>query len=289
MSLRDSYFNGPTGLQQQMDAAFQAGIAYVGAGLMDQSLLELNGRTGTNLSAGSGQPGLYFTCSTPTAIYCLWMSVAGEIAPTVVGAYMAPVSLLLADTSDVVAQKIAAVLNALPSTVFAADANGDVVDINNTVAGVVIQPISVGTLGGSAKVDQVQAGVNPTGNYLSLQSGLTNAAAQGLTVFTVTVQGTGAVNAGWLRANNGNNLLLKSFFSGIQAGLADQNIYSYQCRLILNTQDRINTNVDFHFDFANASVQMSQSPYQCGNPQYPSGGSMGGQGNPYPYSSGALY
>jgi hypothetical protein len=33
MSLRDSYFNGATGLQQQMDGAFDAGVAFVGSNL----------------------------------------------------------------------------------------------------------------------------------------------------------------------------------------------------------------------------------------------------------------
>src|ERR1035437_5661697 len=33
MSLRDSYFNGSTGIQQQMDAAFAAGVAFVGTNL----------------------------------------------------------------------------------------------------------------------------------------------------------------------------------------------------------------------------------------------------------------
>lgn len=285
MSLRDSYFNGATGIQQQMDDAFEAGVAYVGAGLVDKSLLELNDRDGTALSAGSGQPGKYFLCSSPTAVYCFWMSVAGEIAPTIVGATMVPVSLLLADTVDQVAVKISAALNAQAGPTFESEPVGDNVTIDNIVPGVVIQPISVGTLGGLAAVEQSQAGVNPTGNFLTLQSGLINAAAQGLTCFVVTVQGTGAVNAGWLRANNGNNLLLKSFFSGIHAGLAEQNIYQYQCRLVLNVQDRVNTNVDFHFDFGNNTHPLTQSPYQPGNPQYPAGS----QGNPYPWTSGALY
>ena len=33
MSLRDSYFNGSTGIQQQMDAAFSAGVAFVSSNL----------------------------------------------------------------------------------------------------------------------------------------------------------------------------------------------------------------------------------------------------------------
>jgi len=41
MSLRDSYFNGPTGIQQQMDTAFAAGVAFVGSNLTSlQTALE---------------------------------------------------------------------------------------------------------------------------------------------------------------------------------------------------------------------------------------------------------
>lgn len=47
MSLRDSYFNGPTGLQQQMDDAFAAGQAYVSSNLsVLQTGLESNAAQG---------------------------------------------------------------------------------------------------------------------------------------------------------------------------------------------------------------------------------------------------
>lgn len=85
-----------------------------------------------------------------------------------------------------------------------------------------------------------------------LSTALISNAAQGLTSFTVTVLGTGSLNAAYLRANNGNNLLLKSFFAGIVSGLAAENIYSYECSLVLNVADSVNTNVDFKFTFQTA-------------------------------------
>jgi hypothetical protein len=86
-------------------------------------------------------------------------------------------------------------------------------------------------------------------NLSTLSTGLTAAAAQGQAKFTINVPGTGTLNAGYLRASNGNNLLLKSFFSGIKKGLADQEIYEYECSPSLNISDSVNTSVDFNFNF----------------------------------------
>ena len=94
-----------------------------------------------------------------------------------------------------------------------------------------------------------QGGTYVTTNLTTLSNALIAAAAQGSTKFTVTINGTGALNAGYLRANNGNNLLLHAFFAGIQYGLAGQNIYDFECSLVLNVSDSINTNVDFNFNF----------------------------------------
>lgn len=91
-----------------------------------------------------------------------------------------------------------------------------------------------------------------TSNLAALSTALMNNAAQGLTKFTVTVTGTGSVNAAYLRGQNGNNLLLKSFLAGITDGLAAQSIYSYECSLVLNVSDSVNTNVDFNFNFQTA-------------------------------------
>lgn len=92
-------------------------------------------------------------------------------------------------------------------------------------------------------------GAYVTANLTTLSTALQNSAAQGITKFTVTINGTGTINSGWLRANNGNNLLLKSFFAGITGGLAAQDIYSYNCTLALNVSDQVNTNIDFNFNF----------------------------------------
>jgi hypothetical protein len=86
-------------------------------------------------------------------------------------------------------------------------------------------------------------------NASALSAALIAAAAQGNTKFTVTITGTGSLSGAWLRANNGNNLLLKAFFAGIADGLAAQDIYNYESSLSLNVSDSVNTNVDFNFNF----------------------------------------
>src|ERR1035437_342438 len=101
MSLRDSYFNGPSGLQQQMDAAFANGIAYVGVGANDISTLSLGNRNGSNLGAGNSNPGFYFSYATPTANYIMWMFINGEVAPSVAGT-MVQVTILSSDNSTAV-------------------------------------------------------------------------------------------------------------------------------------------------------------------------------------------
>ena len=87
-------------------------------------------------------------------------------------------------------------------------------------------------------------------NASTLSVGLIDNAAKGNTNFTVAVTGTGTVSASYLRANNGNNLLLKAFLAGIKSGLAAQDIYEYECTPALNISDSVNTNVDFKFTFA---------------------------------------
>jgi hypothetical protein len=147
MSLRDSYFNGPSGVQQQMDGAFQAGVAYVGAGVGDSSVLELGDRAGSNLARGSGMPGAYFTYASPTVNYAMWMAINGqEIAPSVPGATLIQVDLTNTDNGVQVAGKIAAAMNAIAGEPFAVSPVANVVSMTNNVAGVVITPISVGTL-----------------------------------------------------------------------------------------------------------------------------------------------
>lgn len=249
MSLRDAYYNGPSGIQQQMDGAFEAGIAYVGAGVSDSSTLDLGDRNGSNLGAGSSTPGFYFTYASPTTIYAFWMYVAGEVAPTVVNATLVQVTLLSGDSSTQVAAKIATAMNAVTNEPFAVVSSADVVTMTNNVAGAAVTPINVGTLGGTAAVNQVTAGVNPTGNYATLQGALVAAAAQGLTEFRVLIQGTGTANATYLRTRNGHNLYLSSFFAGILQAMADQQIYDYQVALTLDISMASSTNVIFNFNF----------------------------------------
>lgn len=249
MSLRDSYFNGPNGLQLQMDAAFANGIAYVGVGASDVSTLSLGDRNGSNLGAGSGQPGKYFTYATPSANFVFWMYVAGEIAPSVAGTLI-QVTILSGDSSTQVASKIASAMNAIVGTPFSSTSSASVVRMSNSAAGLVILPVSAGTLGGTAVVAQESPGVAPTGVYAALQQGLANAAAAGQQDFRVVTIGTGSMNAAILRASNGNNLALRSFFAGIYQALADQQIYDYQVRLQLDISTSSSTNVIFNFGFA---------------------------------------
>ena len=88
-----------------------------------------------------------------------------------------------------------------------------------------------------------------TGNLATLSTALKDSAAQGKVSFSVTITGTGTVNSAHLRANKGENLLLKSFFSGVRDGLASQAIYDYECTLELDISDSVNTNVKFNFNF----------------------------------------
>lgn len=248
MSLRDSYYNGPNGSQQQMDAAFANGIAYVGVGGQDDSTLSLGDRNGSNLGAGSGQPGKYFTYATPSANYVFWMWVAGEVAPSVAGT-LVQVNILVGDNSTQVAAKIAAAMNAIVNTPFASSSVAGNVNMVNSVAGLVILPVSAGTLGGTAVVAQAVAGIPPTGVYASLQQALANAAAAGQQDFRVVTLGTGNMNSAILRASNGNNLALRAFFAGVYQALADQQIYDYQVRLQLDISTTASTNVIFNFGF----------------------------------------
>lgn len=250
MSLRDSYFNGPTGIQQQMDAAFQAGVAYVGAGVQDESTLNLYGMTGSALAAGSGNPGKYFTYSSPTATYAMWFYISGELPPSVVNATLVQVTVLSGDSPTQVAAKVATAMNAIGSMPFSVTSSSDVVTMINNVAGGVVTPISVGTLGGTAAVNQVRAGVNPTGNYATLQGSLVAAAAQGLNRFRILIQGTGTGNSTYLRYRNGHNLYLSSFFAGVLQAMASENIYDYQVSLTLDISTNSSTNVIFNFNFS---------------------------------------
>ena len=84
-------------------------------------------------------------------------------------------------------------------------------------------------------------------NLSVISTALVNAAAAGETTFTVTV--TTTYQTSILRGNKGNNLILKSYLAGIQKGLADQQIYSYECTPSLNITDAIETKINLNFNF----------------------------------------
>jgi hypothetical protein len=88
-----------------------------------------------------------------------------------------------------------------------------------------------------------------TTNLAALSTALVNNAAQGLTTFTVNTAGTSTLNAAYLRANNGDNLLLKAFLAGIKNGLATQDIFEYECNPTLNVASATSTSVNFNFTF----------------------------------------
>jgi hypothetical protein len=85
-------------------------------------------------------------------------------------------------------------------------------------------------------------------NNSALSSELISAAEQGKTKFSVSL--TTNFNPSYLRGNNGNNLLRKAYFAGIQKGLADSEIYDYECQLTLDVSDSLSTKVRFNFDFS---------------------------------------
>lgn len=84
-------------------------------------------------------------------------------------------------------------------------------------------------------------------NTADLSNDLISAAEQGKTKFDVSY--TTSFNVAWLRANNGDNLLKKAYFAGLQKGLADSQIYSYECSLALDVSDSTSTKVKFQFNF----------------------------------------
>ena len=130
---------------------------------------------------------------------------------------------------------------------FTADNVEDVVRFTGNGPGPGLNAPSVGTVGGSASVTVVTAGLMPSGQYTAIQAGLQQNAAAGLKKFTITVPTTFAPAA--LRGNKGDNLILKAHVAGISQGLADQEIYSYQCAPTLNTSDTVDTKIDLNFTF----------------------------------------
>lgn len=84
-------------------------------------------------------------------------------------------------------------------------------------------------------------------NLATISAALIAAAAAGNTKFTTTI--VTSYNPATLRGNKGNNLILKAYLAGVQQGLADQDVYSYECTPTLNTSDTVDTKIDLNFNF----------------------------------------
>ena len=84
-------------------------------------------------------------------------------------------------------------------------------------------------------------------NLAEISAAMIDAAAAGNTKFVVSLLTT--YNASILRGNKGNNLILKSYLAGIQKGMADQEVYNYECVPTLNIADTIDTKIDLNFNF----------------------------------------
>lgn len=97
--------------------------------------------------------------------------------------------------------------------------------------------------------DAFDAGVTfvVTDNLAAISAALISAAAAGNTKFTVTL--TTSYNPSILRGNKGNNLILKAYLAGIQDGLAQQEVYNYECTAALNVADSVDTKIDLNFNF----------------------------------------
>jgi len=84
-------------------------------------------------------------------------------------------------------------------------------------------------------------------NLSVISTALINAAAAGNTKFTTTI--ITSYNPSTLRGNKGDNLILKAYLAGIEQGLANQDIYNYECTPSLNVSDSITTSIDLNFNF----------------------------------------
>jgi hypothetical protein len=294
MSLKTDFYEGVTGLQNQLNLAFQAGVAFVGSGAEEVSYLDFQGITGSALTVGA-VPGLYWTLPTAQGgvVYTVWYFVSSEIAPVAPSTTLVQVTVLNSDSAIQVATKTMNVLNALVNSPVAVTQVANVLTIANTIAGALATHVSIGTLPGTASAAVITAGSGPSGSFTQIQTALVYNASLGNTRFTITIptqfnpNGLRGVNnnynnncwphgmhnnntssnsnyngtgAQWVNSQNNyasistnnvkNNLLLKSYLAGIQAGLADEQIYSYECNLDLNTSDTITTGIDFNFNFS---------------------------------------
>lgn len=82
-------------------------------------------------------------------------------------------------------------------------------------------------------------------NLSAISTALKTNAASGKTTFTVTIAS----------AFEPTNLKLKgrhaaSYFAGIQKGLADEDIYDYECSPTLNESDQVTLQIDLNFTWS---------------------------------------
>ncbi len=83
-----------------------------------------------------------------------------------------------------------------------------------------------------------------TTNSATLTTELQAAAAKGLKAFTVNI--VTAQNPASLRLEG---IYLSTYLAGIEAQLAQEDIYNYEVTLSLNTADTTTTSIDFKFSF----------------------------------------
>ncbi len=105
-------------------------------------------------------------------------------------------------------------------------------------------------LDGANGFTQQMAGVFAAGesfvttNLATLTSELQTAASKGLKAFTVTILTT--FEPANLRLEGTH---LATYLAGIEAALADEEIFNYEALLSLNTTDATTTSIDFAFSF----------------------------------------
>lgn len=282
MSLKSVYFDGMNGLQQSLSNAFDAGVAFVGTGQTEISSLALGDRNGSNMGAGSANPGIYFDIDGPSIGYRVWIYVAGEVAPSSAGRTLVQVTVASGATSAQAAQAIATALSALSGAPFNVTVVGNSIQMETSAPKTVANIITLSSGWGTAVATEVQAGSDPTGNYSAIYSALLAAAAAGQTCFVVSLQttynptalrntkpgsygnnsncststfncNTGSCNNKYgscnCSSNGGGNSLLNAYFAGIQKGLSDQDLYSYEVKPTLNLNDTVSTYVDLNFSF----------------------------------------
>lgn len=86
------------------------------------------------------------------------------------------------------------------------------------------------------------------GQWDAITTGLQTNAAAGLKTFTVSIPTT--YLPAILQGNDGDNLILKAYLSGITEQLSNQLIYDFECTPSLNDSDPDALKIDLAFNFA---------------------------------------